>query len=81
MNSSTTEILRSSANYSIVAPTSMAFAMIAVIISCFILTLVSLTKQLHTAAHLLTCNTCIASIVFCLVQCYNYIYLIFIFII
>lgn len=78
MSSSTTVAPNSFADYDIIAPISMTFALIAVVISCFILTIVSLTKQLHTSAHLLTCNTCIASIVFCLAQCYNYIFLLFI---
>src|SRR5690349_179217 len=78
MNLSTMDIPRSSANYTVVASISMVFALIAVMIASFILILVSLTKQLHTVAHLLMCNTCISSILYCIVQCNNYIYLLFI---
>jgi NADH:ubiquinone oxidoreductase subunit 3 (subunit A) len=78
MNSSTTVAVYSSTNYDIVAPISMTFAILAVIISCFILVAISLTKQLHTVTYLLTCNTCISSILYCVVQCNNYIYLLFI---
>lgn len=78
MNSSITSTVSSLTNYDIVAPISMIFAMIAVVISLLTLILVSLSKQLHTVTHLLTCNTCIASILYCIVQCNNYIYLLFI---
>ncbi|UJR17943.1 hypothetical protein I4U23_004842 [Adineta vaga] len=74
----TTNSSISSANYTIIAPISMAFAFIAIVIAFFILILVSTTKQLHTVSHLLTCNTCLSSILYCTVQCNNYIYLLFI---
>ncbi|UJR17970.1 hypothetical protein I4U23_004869 [Adineta vaga] len=72
MSSSTTT---SSTNYDIVAPISIFFALIAITISFFILILFCLTKQLHTVSHLLRCNTCVSSILYCIVQCNNYIYL------
>ncbi len=61
-----------------IAPLSMVFAFIAIVTCLFILMLISLTKQLHTVTRFLTCNTCIASILYCIVQCNNYIYLLFI---
>lgn len=67
-----------STNYRLVAPLSMMFAFLAVIISIIILMLVCTTKQLHTVTHCLICNTCISSILYCVVQCINYIYLLFI---
>ncbi|CAF1432612.1 unnamed protein product [Adineta ricciae] len=73
-----TNLSASSTNYDTVAPISMAFALVAIVISVLILTLIISTKQLHTVSHLLTCNTCIASILYCIVQCNNYIYLLFI---
>ncbi|CAF1317199.1 unnamed protein product [Adineta ricciae] len=68
----------SSTNYTIIAPISILFSTLAIVISCFVLLLVSSTKQLYTVRHLLTCNTCLASIFYCIVQCNNYIYLLFI---
>ncbi|CAF1666167.1 unnamed protein product, partial [Adineta ricciae] len=68
----------SSTNYEIVAPISILFAFVAIVIAFFILVLVASTKQLRTACHLLTCNTCLSSILYCIVQCNNYIYLLFI---
>jgi hypothetical protein len=78
MNSSTTVIWYDSTNYSILAPIAIGFALTAIINSLFILILVSKTKQLHTVTHFLTCDTCIASILYCSTQCNNYIYILFI---
>jgi hypothetical protein len=78
MNSSMTDISPSSANYSIIAPMSMVFALIGVFISSIILILIFLRKQLHSVTYLLICNTCVSSILYCIVQCNNYIYLLFI---
>ena len=79
MNSSTTSsAFHDLTNYPIVAPLSMAFAIIAIGLSLSILILVCFSKPLHTVTHLLISNTCIASITYCVVQCNNYIYLLFI---
>ncbi|UJR17126.1 hypothetical protein I4U23_004022 [Adineta vaga] len=78
MNSLTYPTLQSAQNYNIVAPISVFFSIIAVIISILILVLISLTKQLHTVTRLLTCNICLASILYCIVQCNNYTYLLFV---
>jgi len=43
-----------------------------------ILFLVIRTKRLHTVTHLLICNSSISSIIFCIVQCVNYIFLVLI---
>ncbi|UJR29628.1 hypothetical protein I4U23_017176 [Adineta vaga] len=53
----------------------MSFSVIAILISLYILILIILTKQLHTINRLLICNTCLASILYCLVQFILYIYL------
>ncbi len=46
--------------------------------SIFLLILVRRTKpRLHTMRHLLVCNTCIASILYCIIQLINYTFLIF----
>ncbi len=78
MNSSTTGISDDGTNYNLIGPLSMFFASIAVIIAFIILILVTLTKPLHTVSHLLICNTCISSILYCIAQCNNYVYLLFI---
>ncbi|CAF0727982.1 unnamed protein product [Adineta steineri] len=75
MNSSTSEIANHRTDYSIIAPVSMIFAIIAIIITSIILIIVLLTKQFHTVTRLLTCNTCLASLLYCTVQCVNYSYL------
>jgi len=64
--------------YYVVGSLSIGFALIAIFISCVIFTLVWRTKpRLHTLKHLLICNTCLASIVYCIVQSNNYIFIIF----
>ncbi len=78
MSSSTTASSTYYTNYSIIAPLSMALTIISVIICCIILMIIALTKPLHTVTHLLVCNTCISSILYCVVQFNNYIYLLFI---
>ncbi|CAF2720055.1 unnamed protein product [Rotaria sp. Silwood2] len=66
-------------DYYIVGSLSAIFAFSAVIISITILILVQRTKpRLHTIRHLLMCNTCVASILYCIVQTNNFIFLIFI---
>ena len=75
MFSTTTEVPEKIASYHIIIPLSMASILIAVIISCIILILVIFTKRLHTVTHLLICNASISSIVYCIVQCVNYIFL------
>ena len=69
--------MRSAENYKIVAPISIFFALLAVLISILIITIVLSTKHLHTATHLLICNTSFASILYCIVQCNNYSYVLF----
>jgi hypothetical protein len=78
MNSSTIVISPDPANYNILAPIAILFDLIAILNSLFILILVSKTKQLHTVTHLLTCDTCIASLLYCSTQSNNYIYVLFI---
>lgn len=79
MNTTTSSIASyRSTNYRVVAPLSIFFALIAAILSCLIGILISLTRQLHTAYYLLVSNTCLASILFCVAQCNNYIYLLLI---
>lgn len=63
------------ANYRVIIPLSMAAALIAVGIACTILASVIFTKRLHSVTHLLICNSSIASIFFCIVQCVNYSFL------
>ena len=55
----------------------MCCALISIFVSCGILSLIYLTKRLHTMAHILICNTCLTSIFYSVVQSINYIYLIF----
>jgi hypothetical protein len=77
MNSTLTAI-SSITDYYIICSLSGAFALVAVAISTMILILVWRTKPtLHTVRHLLTCNTCIASIFYCIIQATNYGFLIF----
>ncbi|UJR19871.1 hypothetical protein I4U23_023004 [Adineta vaga] len=73
-----TDLLRSSEHSNILIPISLTFGIIAMIICCIILITVSLTKRLHTVIHLLISNACVASIFYSIVQCNNYIYLLFI---
>lgn len=64
--------------YYIVCSLSSGFGLISVILSIFIMIVIRRTKpRLHTVRHLLICNTCIASIFYCVVQMINYIILIF----
>ena len=65
-------------DYYVVCSLSGVTSLIAVLVSLFILTLVGRTKpRLHTVRHLLMCNTCVASIFYCVVQSVNYVFLIF----
>ncbi|CAF0836622.1 unnamed protein product [Adineta steineri] len=65
-------------DYYAVCLLSGIISIIAIVISIFILILVWRTKpQLHTVRHLLMCNTSIASILYCIIQSINYIFLIF----
>jgi hypothetical protein len=64
--------------YYIVCLLSAGFGLIAIIISLIIIIIIERSRpHLHTIRHLLMCNTCIASIVYCLVQTNNYTFLIF----
>ncbi len=64
--------------YYVVCALSSGFGLISVIMSLIIVIIVRRSKpRLHTVRHLLICNTCIASIVYCIVQTINYIILIF----
>jgi hypothetical protein len=64
-------------NY-IVCSLSAGFGLIAVIMSITIIIIIRRSKpRLHTVRHLLICNTCIASSVYCIIQTINYIILIF----
>ena len=65
-------------DYYIVCSLSSVISLIAVFVSIFVPILVYRTKpRLHTVRHLLICNTCIASILYCIVQTINYAFLIF----
>lgn len=65
-------------SYYIVCSLSAGFGLIAVIMSITIIIIIRRSKpRLHTVRHLLICNTCIASIVYCIIQTINYIILIF----
>lgn len=77
MNLTEINIPRSSANYPVIIPISMCCGLISIFLSCGILILIYLTKRLHTIAHILICNTCLSSIFYSIVQCINYIYLLF----
>ena len=66
-------------DYYIPAALSSGFSFISLGVSVTIIILVWRTKsRLHTINHLLICNTCVASIVFCAVTSMNFIYVIFI---
>ncbi len=57
---------------------SGVFALVAVAIAITILIIIWRTKpRLHTIRHLLVCNTCCASILYCIIQSMNYAFLIF----
>lgn len=79
MNSTTTppKIIFNITDYYIVCSLSGISSLTVVIISSLVLILVWQTKPLlHTVKHLLMCNTCIASILYCIIQTVNYIFLI-----
>jgi hypothetical protein len=81
MNTTTvdTGIVYTLEDYYIVASLSVSFCFIALVISIIILVLIWRTKsRLHTVHHLLVCNTCIASILYCITTTNNYLFLIFI---
>ena len=64
--------------YYVVCALSAALSLISVIISLFIVIIVRRTKpRLHTVRHLLMCNTCFASIFYCITQTINFMFLIF----
>lgn len=64
--------------YYIICALSTLFALFAILVSILIMVIVRISKhRLHTLRHLLMCNTCIASIIYCIVQPMNYIILIF----
>ncbi|CAF2489361.1 unnamed protein product [Rotaria sp. Silwood2] len=66
-------------DYAIVCSFSAILIVSAVVISITILILVRRTKpRLHTIRHLLMCNTCVASILYCIVQINNYVFLFFV---
>lgn len=74
---STTEIAIE--DYYVVAALSVGFSFLATIICTGILILIWRTKpRLHTVHHLLICNTCIATIFYCVSTTNNYVYLLFI---
>ncbi|CAM2725945.1 unnamed protein product [Rotaria socialis] len=65
--------------YYIVCSLSASCSLLSVMISMMIMIIVRCSKRrLHTVRHLLMCNTCIASVIYCIVQTINYIFLIFI---
>ncbi|CAF0779749.1 unnamed protein product [Adineta ricciae] len=65
-------------DYYIASSLSSVISLIAVFISIFVPILAYRTKpRLHTVRHLLICNTCVASILYCIVQTINYAFLIF----
>ena len=76
---STEVVLDEIREYYIVCSFTAVFFLIAMAISLTILILVYKTKpRLHTVRHLLICNTAVASILFCIVQTNNYMFLLFI---
>ncbi|CAF3448549.1 unnamed protein product [Rotaria sp. Silwood1] len=72
------ESLKELKSYQIIIPVSLVAVLVAFIVACLILTLVIYIKRLHTVTHLLICNTSISSIFYCIVQCVNYVFLLFI---
>ncbi|CAF0760313.1 unnamed protein product [Adineta ricciae] len=65
-------------DYYIACSLSSVISLIGVFVSISVSILVYRTKpRLHTVRHLLICNTCVASILYCIVQTINYIFLIF----
>ena len=78
LNISSIEASIQFSDYYIVCSLSSVISLIAVFVSIFVPILVYRTKpRLHTVRHLLICNTCIASILYCIVQTINYAFLIF----
>ena len=79
MNSTfSTSPLTDNVSYYIVCSMSAGFGLIAIILCFVIIILIRHTKpRLHTIRHLLVCNTCVASIFYCLMQSLNYAFLIF----
>ena len=76
---STEVVLDEIREYYIVCSFTAVFFLIAMAISLTIFILVYKTKpRLHTVRHLLICNTAVASILFCIVQTNNYMFLLFI---
>lgn len=65
-------------NYSLVIPMAIAFAGLAVIVSCCILFLIIHYRRLHTVNHLLIGNTCVWTVFCCFAQSNHYIYLLLI---
>jgi hypothetical protein len=65
-------------DYYVACALSALIAVIAILIAIVILVLVRRSKpRLHTVRHLLMCNTCVASILYCVIQTMNYVFLIF----
>nr|ACC43929.1 7 transmembrane receptor (rhodopsin family) A [Philodina roseola] len=76
--SNTTTSFTDALSYYIVCSISAGFGLIAIVLCLVIIILVKRTKpRLHTIRHLLVCNTCVASIFYCLMQSLNYAFLIF----
>ncbi|CAF3842073.1 unnamed protein product [Rotaria magnacalcarata] len=74
MVTTTTILPNDTANYSIVVPISVGFAILAVICSALILvTIVSHRRRMHTANHLLIGDTCAWSIFCCAAQSNHFI--------
>ncbi|CAF3582083.1 unnamed protein product [Rotaria sordida] len=78
MRSTTMEKSEELKHHQIIIPLSIIGILISFIIACLILILVICIKRLHTVTHLLICNTSISSIFYCIVQCVNYVFLLFI---
>lgn len=77
MNSSlatSTRLPNDEADYPTILPVSMALAMLAALIACVILAVVFFTKRLHTPSHLLICNTCVWTVICCVVQTNNHLF-------
>ncbi|CAF1329293.1 unnamed protein product [Adineta ricciae] len=75
MNDSANETPTFKADYTIIGPAAMIFAATSIIITSYILIIILSTRQLHTVTRLLTCNTCFASLLFCVTQFIAYTYL------
>ncbi|CAF0760297.1 unnamed protein product [Adineta ricciae] len=78
LNISSIEASIQFSDYYVVCSLAAVISLIAVFVSISVPILVYRTKpRLHTVRHLLICNTCVASILYCIVQTINYIFLIF----